>query len=94
MKGGIYVHIETPECDKLRKVTHKSQIIGEFLAWLQDEKGLVICDLEDNEYLPYGSSINQMLADYFEINLDKVEREKQAILDGIRIANEVRDEAR
>lgn len=35
-------------------------------------------------------SINTLLAEYFQIDLDKMEREKQAILDGIRIANEVR----
>jgi hypothetical protein len=33
--------IQTPELDKLRKITHYSQKVGEFLAWLR-RSGFVI----------------------------------------------------
>jgi hypothetical protein len=89
----------TPELDKARMLQSKSQAVGEFLEYL-GEKGLVICryalkkdertdDDEETGYkegdlIPILKSIEQMLADYFEIDLNKMEREKRAILDEIR----------
>jgi hypothetical protein len=73
---GINIHIDTPECDKLLKVKDKSQTIGAFLEWAQ-EADLIQLD----------RSINDVLAEYFEIDLDKVDKEKRAILDGLRAAN-------
>ena len=63
-----------PECEKLKAVVSQSQPIGAFLEWLEE-----IHDVR----LP-GGSVNELLAEYFEIDLDKVEVERRALLDFIR----------
>jgi hypothetical protein len=80
-----------PEHEKLKKIQERSQACGEFLEWLQDEKNLVLChrpdfeteeDEEDQEgeYFPAPISKMRLLAEFFDIDLDKLEDEKQAIL--------------
>lgn len=86
--------VATPELDKLAAVREKSQLIGDFLEWLQGE-GLVICEWHDKQYVngklvqpagyyPVQRRMDQLLADYFGINLKAVERERQAVLNAIR----------
>jgi len=93
----------TPEHEKLHKVQEKSQAIGEFLEWLTEEKRYSICqyvntigevDCEGEEirfpvkgYLPILERIEQLLAEYFDIDLDKLELEKRAMLDELRRPN-------
>lgn len=60
---------ETPELDKLTALKERSQPIGEFLEWLSFEKDI---------NLP--GTIERLLAEYFDIDLDEVEWEKRAIL--------------
>jgi hypothetical protein len=79
---------ETPECNKLSAVSPQSQIIGEFLDTLS-EQGICLCkwtEWEDApaQYHPIPDAIEKTLAKYFEIDLDKVEVERRAILDFIR----------
>lgn len=80
------------EIEKMLAVKDKSQTIGEFLEWLPS-KGYVLCEWvtrckgtssEWYEPVMYGKPINEILAEYFEINLNKVEEERQALLDEIR----------
>ncbi len=81
-----------PECEKLKDVSDDSQKIGEFLSWL--ETNHTICKIRDSEseccsepieiYSPMHTTIEQLLADYFDIDLDKVEKERTAILASIR----------
>lgn len=75
-----------PECEKLRAVKEKSQAIGEFLDWLSSQ-GIVLAawntDGCDRLELRRGS-IEELLAEYFNIDLDKVETEKRALLDDLR----------
>lgn len=61
-----------PEHDKLIKIADKSQAIGEFMSWLEDEKGFVISDTVD------------LLAEYFEIDLKKIEEEKNTMIEELR----------
>lgn len=82
-----------PEHEKLKKVKHTSQAIGEFLEWLSTQ-GLTVCEtyrnpdsLRDGEYFPATSSTNALLARFFEIDLEKIEKEKQAMLEEMRKAN-------
>jgi sulfite reductase alpha subunit-like flavoprotein len=77
-----------PEHDKLHEVKDKSQAIGEFLEWLGNEKRGVVCQYEDDsDYpVPMPHNILQMLAEYFEIDLDKIEEEKQQMLEEMRKA--------
>lgn len=72
-----------PEHDKLKSVAEESQIIGEFL----DTCGYVLCVEESepfyyhhDEYIPTRNSIQQILAHYFSIDLDRIEAEKRAML--------------
>lgn len=124
-----------PEHEKMSKIVDKSQAIGEFLDWLQQEKGAVVHHWVSNDYEEKcpGSSIfhfcvdgkrahgvggeliatavsctrckgtgkvtehfegwmdvgntSDLLAEFFGIDLKKIEQEKRAMLDSIREAN-------
>ena len=64
-------------------VSDESQIIGDFLESLF-EKQMVICEWQwvgQNEKLvPINKSIEQILADHYEIDLNKVEKERRLLL--------------
>jgi hypothetical protein len=89
-----------PECEKLRRVSYTSNQIGEFLDWLREEKGITLCKWQDTirhsneigDYTPQGYYIvtertEQLLADFFEIDLNKVEEERLALLNELRGRN-------
>ncbi len=91
--------MNTPEHDKLRAVKDESQGIGAFLDWLASE-GFTVCrfqnltrhsdDLGDytpSGYYPTREGTEKLLARYFNINLNKLETEKQVMLDELREAN-------
>lgn len=71
-----------PEHDKLEKVANLSQGIGEFL----ETSHYQLCEWseEANEFFPASRSIIQILADYFNIDLDKLEDEKNHMLETLR----------
>lgn len=84
-----------PECEKRAAVSETSQKIGEFLDWLLNDglveasppslkerpRGVTLAYLEPGKRLvPLGWPIEHLLAAYFEIDLNKVEEEKRAIL--------------
>ena len=78
-----------PEHDKLKAVQEESQTIGEFLdtcgytlAKWSKEPHLV----DYAELVPVGN-IQDILAEYFEIDPNKIEAEKRAMLEGMRTAN-------
>lgn len=86
----------TGEIEKLQAVQGESQRIGEFLDWLQGERKLVIAQWQKrnldpsddwDELVPAGMTINGLLAEFFEIDLDKIEEEKLALLNELRRAN-------
>lgn len=60
---------EYPEHDKLKAVQADSQVQGEFLEWLMSEKGIYL-----------GQGIEEILAEYHAIDLNKIEAEKLDIL--------------
>jgi len=76
--------IECPECDKIVAVQEKSQEIGDFIEWLGNKKDLHLCFWENQYNYRMNTTIEKLLAEYFEIDLEKVENEKQAILDELR----------
>lgn len=84
------IEVETTECARLAAVSDHSQRIGEFLHWLQANRtpALTLCavseDSEDDRYYPARVRIETLLAEYFKIDLNKVERERRALLEGIR----------
>lgn len=73
-----------PEHEKLRAVKDKSQTIGDFLSWL-DENDRVICKRDrDGDFCPVRGTIEKLLAEYFEIDLRKISAEKDAMVDELR----------
>jgi len=76
----------TPELDKMQNVKHQSQPIGEFMEWLWS-RHIVLAKYESDEEMrprPISYSIEQLLADFFEIDLKKVEEKKRAVLEYLR----------
>jgi hypothetical protein len=53
----------------------------------EDDEDEFVCGLDD-EMFPNHSSIEQLLADYFEIDLKEVEKERRALLDWQRELND------
>ena len=97
----------SPECKKLYAVHEQSQKIGEFLEWLQSEKGIVFglyhthddscyddpeddersCGMSENVLYSKHLDINRVLAQFFNIDLDKVNEERVALLDYLHDKN-------
>jgi hypothetical protein len=74
-----------PEHDKLQEVAAKSQVCAEFIEWLGYEKGIVLAKWIRGEHLVQpGDPIDKLLAEFFEIDLAKIEREKRAMLSDAR----------
>lgn len=92
-----------PECEKLHAVHEESQKIGEFIEWLRYDKGIQLgkyytvdelneadpgMEYQSGEFIAVYDPINKLLAEYFEIDLDKVEEERRQILEELRKAND------
>jgi hypothetical protein len=77
--------LEFPEHEKLRAISDQSQVCGEFLDWLRDEKGIHLCtwDYDDGPELAYEST-NGLLAEFFGIDLKKINDEKDAMYAALR----------
>ncbi len=72
-----------PECEKLAAAKPKSQAQGEFLEWLS-EQGYVLCRLHKEDYIPACKSTTELLAECHGIDMQKVEQERQTMLEEIR----------
>lgn len=71
-----------PEHEKMRKISDQSQAVGDFLEWVRSEKGWFLAQRDDEtkRIWPASYSTVQLLAEFFEIDLDKIEDEKRAML--------------
>jgi hypothetical protein len=82
---------ESPELSKMEAVADESQSIGNFIDWL-GENGMVICASDDGlrgtRFFPTMESTEALLARYFEIDLNKVEKERRAMLAAFTAARE------
>lgn len=76
----------TPELDKMSAAKTQSQPAGEFLEWLLGEKGFVLAKYEGDANYPHPiyETIEELLAEHFEIDLKKIEEEKRAMLEYLR----------
>jgi len=79
-----------PECEKMAAVQEKSRELTNFVDWLR-EQGYAICEeriYEDSypkeRWVAIKKSFEQLFADYFGIDLKKVEEERRALLAEIR----------
>lgn len=52
-----------------------------------DHEAHLVCGLLENHSVRWNYNIERLLAEYFDIDLNKVEEEKEAILDAIRARN-------
>lgn len=83
-----------PECEKMTNVRPQSDIVGEFLDWMSNKKEYNICEYHEDGpgeaggYYPINSNIEELLADFFEIDLKKIEEERRQMLDDIRRKND------
>lgn len=81
-----------PEHQRLKAIRPKSQAIGEFLDWLATQE-LTICRIDNNDrYYPCHKPIQQYLSEFFDIDLEVLEDEKQQMLKVVR--NEPQDQER
>lgn len=85
--------IEYSECEKFHAVHDESQKLGDFLVWLKSKYILYTFipkrDLDDEDgysegLYPDHRSIESILAEYFDIDMDKVEEERRQILESFR----------
>lgn len=79
-----------PEHEKLDGIKHLSQPLGGFLEWLQSQ-GYEICENISRKYVnyePVHKNTRQWLAEYFEIDLVKLDEEKVKMLEQIRAAQQ------
>ncbi len=81
---------EYPEHEKLTAVKEKSQLLGEFLDWVE-QKGYVFCYYDSDgergifdRYRPIHKPIEKWLAEFYEIDLKVLEEENQQMLAEIR----------
>lgn len=81
-----------PEHAKLSAVMETSHAIGEFIDYGLPRMGLVLCEKplsrrnQSRWPSPTNRSIQRILAEWFEIDLDKIEDEKRAMLASMRAA--------
>lgn len=85
-----------PECEKLHAVHEESQKLGYFLDWLTGEYRVTLCKWHEAEYdreldieypegfYPTYEKIQDILAKYFGIDMNKVDEERVQILEELR----------
>ena len=84
--------MEYPEHMKLEKISDKSQTCGVFLDWLREK--YIIASYQDSpissdqELFPVYIETRKLLAEFFEIDEDRLEKEKDEMLKEIRKSNE------
>ena len=81
--------LEYSEIEKLHKSRNNIQIIHDFLEWAMKEKIMVLSspdpsDPEGNTYIPNFEAKIKLVAEYFKIDLDKLDAERQALLGELR----------
>lgn len=82
-----------PEHKKLKAIAEQSQAIGEFLDWCRGEYGYELAEWDksrkfDDRMMPVSESTEKLLAAFFDIDLNKIEAEKRAMLEKMRRMHE------
>lgn len=85
----------TPMLDKMLAIKELSETCGEFLEWLMHRYDIFDPKVprETLGYIGHGDYINkeQVLADFFGIDLQEVEKEKEMILRNLQKENAVEE---
>lgn len=78
---------ETPELNRMRQVIPAANTITQFIEWLESED-IVLCEEVEGEYVSINRNMEQLLADHLNIDLEKVEAERLAVLEYMRKLHE------
>lgn len=74
-----------PECDRMVVVAPFSQHIGDFLDWLEEQgRYIAYRDDDDDRLYIHMEPKTQLLARFYEVDLDKVEDERRQLLDALQ----------
>lgn len=73
-----------PEHEKMKAVAEHSQEIGRFLDEFLPGEGITLAVVDGDDWMPVRESITSLLAKFYDIDLTKIEKEKQQMLDEIR----------
>lgn len=79
-----------PEHAKLDAIKHISQAQKDFVDFLTEEKGFVICVITEDAFdtwQPAWINMKELLAEYHGIDLVRLEQEKEEMLEEIRSLN-------
>lgn len=78
-----------PEHEKLKNIQEQSQWLGEFMEWVQTQRMFLARYGESDESYPLmvHKSITTLLAEYFNIDLIKIENEKRDMIEDCRSLN-------
>ena len=86
----------TPEHDKLKAVIDSGErdAVQRFLDWLYDEKKYRVTHLVqlgawgDEDLIPIKETREELMAEFFGVDLQKLSQEKQALLGAIRASDQ------
>lgn len=73
-----------PELEKLGKVQDQRQAVEEFLDWLYAARGVFLARYDGEELKYYSYSTESLVAEFFELDLKKIDLERRAMLKAIR----------
>ncbi len=83
--------MEYPEHEKLENINEQSQFVGEFLEWLNSTNRCIATQAFDGFGKPAlredTTTIQALLAEFFQIDLRKIEAEKQQMLAKLQTAS-------
>ena len=84
----------TPELDKQNAIIRsgKAATVQDFIDWLYEERHLTLCEPKPDSlhgyYVPASTGgPEQLMADFFGIDRDRIETERRAVLDAYRSQN-------
>jgi hypothetical protein len=87
----------TPELDKQTEIIRsgKAATIQEFLDWLLDECGMTLARWDEETWTeprltPWHGGRERLMAEHFGVDLNAVERERQAVLEWVRAQPEAK----
>jgi hypothetical protein len=79
------------EIEKKLAVHDKCLAIGAFIGWLHDTKKVQFATWDDDDLVPFQHNINDLLAEHFDIDLEKLEQERQVLLAGLVITEQTKE---
>lgn len=84
--------LKMEECAKLAKTTEKSQPIADFISWLETEKRIYLAkhytfNDGSEELMAVIQPVGTLLAEYFQIDMQRVEDERRAMVQYIHDKN-------